>query len=346
MSLPKLIYRADANKQLGFGHISHACRLHALLKQNLVAEVVVLAHENKALFEHLHNKNIKYIFIKSDETDFEAIERVFDVLAPKALAINFSKTQLDQAETLFRQLKQKNIFQIHFDNPLPFSQYADVLINALPHPVYGYDYTSRNDSYSGLDYLLLDEQFLSFAIADIKPIAFPVSNILISLGGSDLRGTASLILEALNHSKYDGKVVLIQGLLNQDRLKTFIKNTNFSFELEVHDHVQSLAPYIFRSDLVFSALGVSTYEVAYCQRPVCIITPNAFQANVADIYALEGAAIHLGEHAAWEVVHLSDALSTWMAKQASFFEMAEKGRMLVDGLGGKRVLAILEKVFN
>jgi spore coat polysaccharide biosynthesis protein SpsF len=174
------------------------------------------------------------------------------------------------------------------DNPIPPScQIADLVINALPHPDYlGYKDVDPGNRLEGLEYFILDER-LEQLQKQQRQTNINVERILVAMGGGDEHNITLRVLEALKLAEFKGYMDVVLGSANPhlESIEEFFANA--TMEGEVNQSVNDLPDRIFAADIGFTAIGLTTYEMAALQLPVFIINGNELNNQVAKIYAFE-----------------------------------------------------------
>ena len=345
--LPVIAYRAEASTELGLGHFIHAMRFARLLKDKEIARVHVISGKSDIAktIATKHHVPLKICPWSCGVGDFKTVYKICRQIEACAVAVNFSKTQLDSALPLFQALKDAKLPQIHFDNPCEHFSFADILINALPFPNYGLDYSSHPALYQSLDYLLLSAEFVR-ASKNSNIRAGRADRILVFMGGGDKDNISIKILRALKNCNFSGVVELVIGLANPhyDSLKGVCGQ--LPFEVVLHQNPSNLADIASRCDIGFSALGVATYEFASTGLPVVILANSIVNGQVAQSYSKAGAAVSLGYHEDCGIESLSERIHLILGDEERLTRMSQRAKVLIDGKGPERIVEILSNFID
>lgn len=333
---PRILYRADGGLQLGFGHVMHAVRLEALLRAQGVAEVVVVGAGDDSVDGLLRQHGMPARFDVTELGEGDTTLALARDLGAAAVAVNLPKDSLERATGLFEALKGAGIPQIHFDDPMQTVRFADLAINALPHPDWGLDLAGLASVYEGLEYLLVDDDFVR-AVAAKRQRSAPPTRVLVSMGGTDPQNLSTLVLQGLEFAGFTGLAHVVLGAGNPHSIAVHEAARAVGFDVDIHDHLPSLAPLVGEVDLAFSALGLTTYEFALAGLPVVLIAGSEFNASVANLHADRGSALSLGYYRDWTAESLGEELRGILEDSELLGDLASAGPQLVDGKGAERV---------
>lgn len=282
----KLLIRADGDSQIGLGHIYGSIRMARFLSKALDLDIVFRTRFNPVSIELLHRSGFDFS-IQPDLEPADEIRKIIQ-LHPQYQGIlyNFCKRDLDRYSESFDQFRESGMKLIFQDNPLPPScHHADLLINALPHPEYpGYDPAAISACLDGLEYFLVDES-LQKERTFTPEIQGEVSRILVAMGGSDADDLTSDVIKGLGMAGFQGSVDIVLGAANAKIAE--VKNTlrDTGLKGEISRDVADLGRRMADADLGFSALGLTTYEMAYMGLPVVLLTRDPFNNMVAEGYS-------------------------------------------------------------
>lgn len=284
----QVAFRCDGGMQMGLGHIVGSIRLAKLLAKEGYG-IEFLTKDNEPSIQLIRKAGFSVDILDSairPEEDVKYLKMRAKESNCKALVINFCKSDLLDYQELWPAFKQETSSALVFmDNPIPPSCYlADLSINALPHPHYeGYDPSASDTILDGLEYFILDEIFETYR-KQTRTIRDKVERVLIAMGGGDEHNITALILEALRDYNYDGYVDVVLGSANlhEEGIRTLFNR--YKLRGEVNKGVSDLPNRIMKADLGFSAIGLTTYEMAALGLPCIIISGNELNTEVAINY--------------------------------------------------------------
>jgi spore coat polysaccharide biosynthesis protein SpsF len=228
---------------------------------------------------------------------------------------------------MFPRIREVGLPLVFMDNPLPVSwRMGDLLINALPHPNYdGYDPTQHEHCLDGLEFFLPDSPRRDPA----RPLRERVERILVTMGGGDFSNLTSLVIAGLREAEFAGfvDVVLGHACPHLDQVRALFTSSGLMGSVDVA--VSDLPTRMQQADLGFTALGLTTYEMAYHRLPACIITGHALNTAAATNYVQTyGTAMFLGAGEQLSAGCIAKSFSTLSADLALRTQMAERGSLI------------------
>jgi spore coat polysaccharide biosynthesis predicted glycosyltransferase SpsG/CMP-N-acetylneuraminic acid synthetase len=253
----RILIRVDGYNKIGLGHIY---RTLALATQLIDHELLFVTKKEYDLGIRLIKENNFQLKTIDREGDLERIIAEFNPY----IVIN---DILDTNSEYIGFLKDKDIFIVNFEDLGEGAKKADLVINAL--------YRRKNfleNHYWGKDYYILREEF---HLVGKKEITKDVKNILISYGGTDPNNYTEKVLDILENLKIqDLKVNAILGLgyKNVEKLKQ--KAKNYSFEVNVKQHINHISKYMHEADIALTAAGRTVYELASMGVPTIVLVEN------------------------------------------------------------------------
>lgn len=327
-------FRCDGGVETGLGHVVGCLRLAERLARDRGIGIEFLVRENSSAVQLIKERGFSVEVLPdevSPEDDVNRMVEKADESDWSAVVFNFSKNALDRYTPLFPRVEEADIPLVFMDNPVPPSYlHGDLVINALPHPDYSeYDPSNHPRCYDGLEYLLLDDRFRQVRgdRADVRP---GVERVLVAMGGGDRPNTTALVLDALAHAQFEGYVDVVLGAANPHEKavrEQFIRlDLRGAVECDVNDMPDRMA----RADLGFSALGLTTYEMAYMGVPVLLIPGTPLNAQVARRCATTYSfATYVGEKTDLSPSDVAASFSELAGDRTAREHMAAEGREVV-----------------
>ena len=148
----------------------------------------------------------------------------------------------------------------------------------------------------GTKFALLRREFVQ-----AEPIAHrnggPIQRLVVTLGGGDPDNATGKVLELLNHIAHPGlNIRLLVGSVNLHLEGLTTKAEQSKHHVEILTNVRDM-PALFRwADGIISAAGSTCWEWLFYRLPAAVITIASNQRRVAKSLAEEGLAIDLGWH--------------------------------------------------
>jgi len=169
--------------------------------------------------------------------------------------------------------------------------------------------------------------------------------VLVTLGGSDPAGAASLVLDALRRVRADGlEVRLIVGPGSTAAQSLRDEAAELSAGVEVLTDVADMAGQMAWADVAISAAGTTCWELAFMQLPSLLAVVADKQKHTAQNTAQAGAAENLGPVELLSPENLAKSLCELMHDGRRRSSMAQAGRQLVDGRGAERVVGVMQAI--
>ncbi|MCG3148402.1 MAG: 3-deoxy-manno-octulosonate cytidylyltransferase [Verrucomicrobiae bacterium] len=307
----RLGYRCDGGAALGLGHVVGCLRLAKLLARELGWGSEFVVRDDPATVALVKQAGFAMEVLSADTPPERDIARLIHKAEESdwaGVVVNFCKDDLERYSESFGGLKTARVPLIFMDNPLPPSyRLGDLLLNALPHPDYaGYDPQAHPRCYDGLEYFILEDVFSSSqrgsgvpaatgteftscrggdAAPTTRKVAETVQRILVAMGGGDLANLTGLVIQGLAAAQFTGEVDVVLGAACPHRATVEKLLTSTGLRGAVAVNVTDMPARIRRADLGFSALGLTTYEMAGSGLPVGIIAGSELNAGVARQYA-------------------------------------------------------------
>lgn len=257
----KIVFRVDADKKIGIGHIYRALTLANRLSFN--HKIFFLMDKEKYLgIKKVKTHNYPIITFKNEEELFKKLKKI----SPDMVINDI----LDTDKKYIHKLKKEQYFVINFEDLNEGAESADLVINAL----YEKAYPSENH-YFGHKYVCLRDEFRIFPRKKIKK---EVKQILISFGGPDINNLTVRTLKAigkLNLKNILIKVILGLGHLQKEELYNYVNYLrNKGFTINVKEDIKMMAKEIYDADIAITANGRTIYEIASIGVPCISISQN------------------------------------------------------------------------
>ncbi len=193
--------------------------------------------------------------------------------------------------------------------------------------------------YGGSDYVIVAQSFLKRRSGARVFTRTPL-NILVSMGGSDPNGLSELLVKTL--PGIDGievSIVVGPAVEISETLRAVIDAPpeNFSFV----SGVKNLAPLAASADLVFTALGITVYEIASIGVPSVLI--GNYGDDVEEMSKLESMGIcrSLGFYKDVTDVAIKKIVRFFRDEREELALIGAKAMAIVDGRGAERIAGIL-----
>lgn len=353
MPLQHMVIRADATTKSGIGHLMR-CLALAQAWLNRGGKVTFLScFENASLRHRIISEGFRLILMERMHPDPSDVWQVINFLRTDVEVNDLSWLVLDgyHFDPDYQALVRKDgIRSLVIDdyNHLP-RYHADILLNQnLGAEKISYTTDPNTICLFGPKYALLRTEFLQWEDR-IKDQSQRVSNILVTMGGSDPCNLTLKIVRALNQTRLRGfKINIVAGPANPniDVLKYEIESAakaKIPTANRIHLHKSAKIPKLMaEADLAITAGGSTCWELCFFGVPLIVIVAAENQVGVASELNRAGAAISLGWHEDVETADLASAVRELSCDPEKLRSMSMIGTRIIDGKGCERILTLMD----
>lgn len=325
-----IYFRADANKNIGMGHLMRCLSIADAAKGRGQKAVFLLADDS--MTDLVAERGFDTIVLGTDYRSMD--EELSSWPSPHAdyiIVDSYSVT----AGYLERLKKLGRV--IYIDDRAAFDYPVDILVNynAFAHSL---DY---EELYGGQPpRLILGPQYAPlrsmFRGLDRRSQKRNVEDVLISTGGSDPLHLALSIAE----EKPDSFIYhILIGALNSDKAALEHLAAG-SKHIVLHENVSDMKSLICSCDIAVSAAGSTLYEICACGVPLITYSLADNQLPGAEAFENNGFAVNLGDmrlekHPAKRILTAVEQFSREYDKR---IEMGNRMQDTIDGNGAARLI--------
>jgi UDP-2,4-diacetamido-2,4,6-trideoxy-beta-L-altropyranose hydrolase len=284
--------RVDGGKDIGMGHIMRSMALANDLKKDKEVERVFYITKNEpSAVKKLRENDFEVITIDKDLSYEEEIEEVKEIIKKeKVNKLITDSYEIDQNYLIEMRKVVDKLVTIHDYAPFAFPSHIVINGNAYAKDL---DYESLYGDTKfrlGTDYLLLREEFRNLPEIEVRD---RVQNILVTVGGYDLRNLNPKIIEVLNSIDFD---VIEDQYIDKENLHIYIvigpsfdkvdqilaEVEKSSLNISLHFNVKKMSKLMVRSDIAISSGGSTLYELALTKTPALVLLQAENQVRVAE----------------------------------------------------------------
>lgn len=292
--------RADANPNIGMGHIMRCLSIADAFHTRGVHPVFIIADEQ--VLSLIRKRGYKAIVLHSNYADMKAELQCWDAENIGIANIIIIDSYYATPEYL-KMLKTRvgdNGNVVYLDDRAAFPYPVDILVNynAFAKSSTYESLYSRNAEHIpqlllGCSYTPLRRTFQGIVK---KEQPEKVKNILVSTGGSDkLHLSLALEKELQDKEGNDIKVYhFLLGAMNQDKAE-IQRLAQGQKNLVLHENVTDMRSLLERMDLAVSAAGATLYEICACGVPVITYSIANNQIPGAEAFQSLGLAMNIGD---------------------------------------------------
>jgi UDP-2,4-diacetamido-2,4,6-trideoxy-beta-L-altropyranose hydrolase len=265
----KILFRVDANKQIGVGHLMRCLALaQALAQQNIKSAFAVTAETAEIARKRLDWVGDLYL-IKSGLPVQQEVSQISEFVSSlDCSAIILDGYHFDQ---FYRQsLRNLPCKHICFDDNNNYSQlYTDLVINGASNAQQlNYQQTAEDAVLCiGEDYRILRQEFVNNQDIPWQQRQY----LTVIMGGSDPLNMTLPLLHALIKKRFTGPLKVITGAAYVYSEKIFELIQNCQLPIEYEQDCQHVAEVFRRSKLCVSAAGGSQFEIMVCASPAVLL---------------------------------------------------------------------------
>lgn len=261
----KIVFRVEGDRNIGLGHVY---RCLTLAEKFIAHEVTFLMKEELGISK-VKEHNFKVVtFSREDE-----ILKIIDEINPDIVINDI----LDTSEEYVKQLKERDIFIVNFEDLGEGARYADIVFNAL----YEWSGIDQENVYYGYKYECLRETFYLFPVKE-KPRK-RVKNILITFGGTDPNDLTRRVLNVLRKAEIRNvliNVILGLGYKKRDEIISLAgKMREEGINVKVLEDVPFISRFMFEADFLITSNGRTVYESVSLGTPAISISQNFREAT-------------------------------------------------------------------
>lgn len=249
----KILFVVSGNKKIGMGHVYNTLLIaNDILNHNIQ---FIVDKESQLAYEKIISMNYKVSIQTSDNI-------ISDILKIRPdIVIN---DRLENSYAYVNTLKKHGMKVITFEDIGKGASHSDLVINA----VYSQKKLVDNFYFGHHYFLLRDEFMLSPAIKTVNP---SVASILLSFGGTDPNNYTQKVLDSIYpYCIEQGIKINIVAGIGYERYST-IKSYE---QVNIYKNINRISDFMRQSDIIFSACGRTTYEIASLAVPSIVMAQN------------------------------------------------------------------------
>ncbi len=329
-----IVVRSDGDADMGTGHVM---RMLALAQAYESQVVFVSMRMDSALKERVHSMGFEVVVGTAAPASAADVTQT----AEHARRLGASWVLVDGYvfDAAYQRGLQSHGLRVllvdDYGHAKTYSAELVVNTNAAADPALYDERSAQTELLLGPSYALLRSEFLEQTPR--KEHADKARHLLITMGGADPVNASAWVLEALRVMQLgaDTQVSLLVGPANQqgEELKHLAGE-----RCTVITAPNNVAALMASADLVISAAGVTTYELAYLGVPMLLTVLADNQVAVAQAMDSAGAAESLGWHRQLAPDALAARVVALIEDQPRRERLSRTAAALVDGRGAQRTV--------
>jgi len=337
-----LIIRADANAEMGTGHLMRCLALAQAWKDAGGGATFITACEGEALLQRLREEKFDVHVLGHSHPDSSDWDYTKNILAayPSAWVVldgyHFN-------EVYQQRVKEAEHRLLVIDDMAHLKHYyADIVLNQNLHAEQlHYSCEPYTRLLLGTRYVLLRREFLGWKDwrRDIPEVA---RRVLVTLGGGDPENYTLKVIQALQKVDVSGlEATVVIGASNPhaDVLEAAIGQSRIPIHLS--PNARNMPELMAWADLAVSAGGSTVWELAFMGVPTIALVLADNQQYIVRELNRAGITLDLGWCTGMSSVDIGAAFMQLSRALGVRMEMIQRGQQLVDGRGGQRVISAM-----
>ena len=337
----KMLIRADAGPDIGMGHVMRCFALALEWKRRGGSLVLLSAKPSKSVVDQWEGIGAQVIHLKAIRGSNRDLELSIAFIEEfKADWVVIDGYHFDSEY----QAKIASIAHVLWiDDEAHAAQYtADFVLNQNPHAheAMYLSRTNKTELLLGLDYTLIRSEFLGKRWQPAPHSTCP--RVLVIMGGSDPDNLSLQIARSANKLSVSVDLQIIVGPSNPHLELLRKESEEAKHPWTLHDSPSDLAELFCSADLVITAAGSTSWELAYLGVPFVAIVIAGNQEPIAEELKRRQVAVVLERAKELSSTILDRAISKLSEDCAFRRQLSINAQRLVDGKGASRVCEALE----
>lgn len=352
---PDVLFRLDADRQVGSGHLSRCLALAAELKSRSIRSVFAFRRADPSAVKKTRDAGhtvVELDCVGGFSSEVAELDRlaadhpgviVLDISHPVAFA---NPDDVGEMIAKLRARFQRVAVIDGLGSDALYTRMPRMNAHLLIVPYVGAEFLSPESL--GVDRVLAGARYFVFARqysgVRRREVAESVHRVLITFGGSDPKSGTLIALEALG--RITGPVLDIRVVIGPSFSAGLVEAIRTGANIPPHrcvlvDALECLAEEMASCDLAISAAGLTKYELALTGTPSIQISLNDSQHRAGKAFAALGTAVSIGPQDTISVDTLTNHIRDLIFDRARRSGMATAGHKVTDGLGARRIIDIL-----
>jgi UDP-2,4-diacetamido-2,4,6-trideoxy-beta-L-altropyranose hydrolase len=353
MIINNFIVRADASIEIGTGHIMRCLTLATFLRKHGHKITFICRELPGNLCDYIEENNFPVWRLSNNLKDSDDIWRSE---ADQIIGIiNQHKSKIDWLiiDHYGLDIKWERSLRPYVHKIMVIDDLAnrlhdcDLLLDQNPYENHATRYRELVNvsclTLLGLDYLMLRSEFTSQSKASTRQIS-TAKNILITMGGSDVKNITCWLIEALEHIKIplSIRIVVGSGCPHFEKIK-ISATTETLHQINIKRSVTNISEWMNWADLAICAGGFTSYELAFMGVPTLVVSASSTQLEAAITLHKLGITKFIGEFGSISRDDIVAELINMILNHGQRAELSHKGKTEIDGCGVNRVVKHLLK---
>ena len=345
--MTRVLVRVEAGSRVGLGHLQRCLALASAIRGQGI-ECAFLAADEPAVQGRIRGSGFTAIPLKDVEPGSEDdLTAALEIAAQERCSgVVVDSYRID--ERYLSELRAARLVVTVIDDTARFPIGCHLVVNGGVEAESVANRPSASDTrfLLGPRYAMLGEGFWNVE-PEPRKVADEVKEVLVMMGGADGCNLTPAVLGALDSLRGDFSVTAVIGPFfeNGAEVEAIASRCHRRVRLvRIPGSVQSL---MLKADLAISAAGQTLYELAATGTPAVAAQVAENQADNLRGFSRHGviSPISFGGREQFQRV-LAQVLSPLLTCPHRRQQMSQAGQRLVDGLGAKRVAAVMAEMLE
>lgn len=342
-----MFIRVDANSQIGIGHFMRCFALAQQSRKQGWKVTFISDNESKLLISSIKEEGFQFVFIEKSYPNPIDLETTLLTINNSSAINNMIVLDGYNFDIDYQKSIKKNGNQLLvIDDTAHQKRYvADIIINQnIIAKELTYFCQPETTFLLGTDYVLLRNEFLSYRNWKRK-VPEIAKRVLVTMGGGDIDGITFKVLEAFNQVDIlDLEIIVLVGAnnkhINDLKQAADTKKHNIKFITNVTNIPELMA----WADIAVSSAGSTCWELAFLGLPAMLIVTSLNQIKNLQFLEQVGVATYASNQLHISVDLIFEKIQQLIMDKNLRKDMRDKGKLLVDGNGSKRVINLIQKL--
>ena len=288
-----LLIRCDANKEIGFGHLSRCMSLAKILRNKYDCNVIFGIKRSHIAIQKICQSGFEVEIINKEFTSKNK-NIILEIIESRKISVLFFDLKENVPLEIIKKIKEKNVILITLDDSSDKRIYSDLVFLPPVPQVKNLKWENfKGTKFIGWEWMPLRSEFMELKSKSQKKIYTNFKSrrikFLVTMGGSDPKGftlSALKLLDKLSKSKdLKIKITIILGcsFAFNNEIESLLSSIKIKHSL--YRDVKNIEEFMIDSDLALVAFGTTAYELAvlgiqsfyYCLTPDHATSAESFE---------------------------------------------------------------------
>lgn len=343
-----IFIRADANPQIGTGHIKRCMVLAGFLRDEGYNVVFVTLNTSPGMIAEINSEGFATL---PQQVGFSEENDILEIIGKYGAKKRLLITDGDDEVFYSSQYQKAVINSATYLMTITFSNYchfhSNIIHNQNPLSLeQRYSMEDYSKLLRGTEYIILKSEFSHLRNTPKKHA--PPYTILLSFGGADKNNLTGLVVDELKFfSKDIRKLIIVVGSLyaNLDRLKMLL--LEYPIPVELHINTDRMAGLMSEADFAITSAGLTTWELSCLGVPDVVISSSERERISAEYLYKKGCIEYVSHFDDRNLkTRFQAVINELIGNQERLYKLSQKCFQLVDGLGAKRVIASINELLK